>query len=74
MTDKLSIILEHALTELDKSNMWFNEYENSGLDCDWKTCMEHDMKCRGLLDAYEIMTGKKIYPITYEIKEELPNL
>ena len=74
MTDKLATILEHALAELDKSNMWFDEYEKSGLDCDWKTCMEHEMKCCGLLEAYEIMTEKKVYPFTFEIKKELANL
>lgn len=74
MTDKLATILECALAELDDSNMWFDMYTNSNEDCDWQLSKEHHMRCRGLLEAYEILTGKKIHPLQHEIKKELTNL
>lgn len=78
MTDKLATILECALAELDDSDMWFDRYTNSSEECDWELdwqlSKEHLMKCRGLLEAYEILTGKKIHSLKHDIKEELANL
>lgn len=71
MTDKLATILECALAEIDDSDMWFDMYTTSNLESDWQMSKEHHMKCRGLLEAYEILTGKKIHPLQHEIKEEL---
>ena len=71
MTDKLVTILECALAELEDSDMWFDMYTNSNVECDWQLSKEHLMRCRGLLEAYEILTGKKIHPLQHEIKEEL---
>ena len=74
MTDKLATILECALAELEDFGMWFDMYTNSNEECDWQLSKEHLMRCRGLLEAYEILTGKKIHPLQHEIKEELATL
>lgn len=71
MTDKLVTILECALAEIDDSDMWFEMYTNSNEECDWQLSKEHLMKCRGLLEAYEILTGKKIHALQHEIIKEL---
>ena len=71
MTDKLVTILECALAEIDDSDMWFEIYTTSNLESDWQMSKEHHMKCLGLLEAYEILTGKKIHPLQQEIIKEL---
>lgn len=37
----------------------------------WATCQDYDGRARGLLEAYEIMTGKNILPIPSYINDEL---
>lgn len=73
MTIELVTILECTLAELEDSDMWFDMYTTSNLESDWQMSKEHHMKCRGLLEAYEILTGKKIHELQHEIKEELEN-
>lgn len=73
MTIELVTILERALAELEDSDMWFDMYTTSNMEMDWQLSKEHHMKCQGLLEAYEILTGKKIHPLQHEIKEKLAN-
>ena len=69
MTNELVKILEAAKEYKRRSMFWFNLYEGSNDENDWQMCKELDMKCDGMLEAYEIMTGKKVYGI--DIDKEL---
>ena len=67
MTIKLVNILEAAKFYNDCSMKMYNlaekaEQENNREDYEiyWKWCCELDERCKGLLEAYEILTGKKI--------------
>ena len=71
MTDKVITILECALEHLVQSDIWFDVYGRSRLECDWQMSKEQLMYCRGLLEAYEILTDKKIPAIQSAIKVEL---
>lgn len=71
MTNELVKILEAALEEQKKSMKWFEMYIDSNDNFDWEISKEHDMKCCGLLQAYEILTGKNIRALICEIREEL---
>lgn len=69
MTNELVKILEAAKEYRRKSMIWFDLYEKSNNEVDWQTCSELNMKCDGMLEAYEILTGKKVYGI--DIDKEL---
>ena len=69
MTIELVKILEAAKKYKRRSMFWFNLYEESNDELDWQMCKELDMKCDGMLEAYEILTGKKVYSI--DIDKEL---
>ena len=61
----------HSLTEF---GMWQRESESPDCDSEMLASFEaawrdSDSTCRGLLKAYSILTGRKIYP--HQIKEEL---
>ena len=79
MTIELVKILEAAKFYNNRSMEMYNyaekaEQENNREDYEiyWNWCREIDERCKGLLEAYEIMTGKKI--CTYEIEKELATM
>lgn len=69
MTIELVKILEAAKEYERRSDVWFNIYEESNNEFDWQQCKELLNKADAMLEAYEILTGKKIY--RYAIDEEL---
>lgn len=69
MTIELLEILEAAKEYKRQSMIWFNLYRESNDELDWKAYMELSDKCDTMLEAYEILTGKRIYQC--EIDEEL---
>lgn len=69
MTIELVKILEAAKEYNRRSMVWFRMFEESQDEFDWKTCMELTNKCDTMLEAYEILTGRKIF--RNEIEEEL---
>ena len=69
MTIELVKILEAAKEYERRSNVWFDMYEESNDEFDWQTCKELLNKSDAMLEAYEILTGKKIY--RYAIDQEL---
>ena len=78
MTIKLVKILEAAQTHYEKSLYWFEKYEKADKEKDkvmyWNWSEMEEDQSRGLLEAYEIITGKKLH--IFEIKQELkpPNV
>lgn len=71
MTNELVKILEAAKEYKRRSMRWFGLYEESNCESDWQMCKELEMKCYGLLEAYEILTGKKVYSIGIDIDKEI---
>lgn len=69
MTIELVKILEAAKKYDELSMKWFEMYTASKDELDWNTSKEYDTYTRGLLEAYEILTGKHIRP--YQIEDEL---
>lgn len=69
MTNDLVKILEAAKEYERRSMIWFEMYTESNDEYDWKTCKELSDKSETMLEAYEILTGKKIR--RFEIEEEL---
>lgn len=69
MTIELVKILETAKKYERRSNIWFDMYEESKDEMDWQTCKELLNKSDAMLEAYEILTGKKIH--RFAIDEEL---
>ena len=69
MTIELVKILEAAKEYHRRAMVWFDMYTDSNDEFDWTTCKELSNKCQGLLEAYEIMTGRKISD--FEIEKEL---
>lgn len=74
MTTQLVKILEKALKAMESSNYWFGYYEESNDQNDWQVCVEYNERAHGLLDAYEILTGKKVNCLVCSIREELETL
>ena len=69
MTIELVKILEAAKEYERRSNVWFDMYEESNDEMDWQMCKELLNKANAMLEAYEILTGKKIY--RFQIENEL---
>lgn len=69
MAIELKKILEAAKEYQRRSMVWFDLYQESNDQFDWQTCMELSDKCDAMLEAYEILTGKRIYKA--EIDNEL---
>lgn len=69
MTIELVKILEAARKHRSRSNVWFERYQENADESFWTACMEEEHAAKGLLEAYEIMTGRKIH--TFEIEEEI---
>lgn len=69
MTIELVKILEAAKEYKRRSMIWFNLYEETNDDLDWQMCKELSNKCDTMLEAYAILTGRKVY--SYEIENEL---
>lgn len=74
MTEKLVKILEKALALMKKSDRWFDYYDESNDENDWDMCVKYRKRAQGLLDAYEILTGKHVNCIICSIREELETL
>ena len=60
MTIELKKILVAAKEYERRSMVWFNMYQESHDEFDWRECKELSDKCDTMLEAYEILTGKKI--------------
>ena len=69
MTVELVKILEAAKEYERRSMIWFDMYQESNDEFDWQTCKELSNKCDTMLEAYAILTGRKIYQ--HEIDNEL---
>ena len=69
MTIKLTKILEAAKEYERRSMIWFEIYTASNDERDWQTCKELSDKCETMLEAYEILTDRKVYK--FAIDEEL---
>lgn len=69
MTIELVKILEAAKEYERRSMVWFEMYTESNDEYDWQTCKELSNKSEIMLEAYEILTGKKIR--SFEIETEL---
>lgn len=74
MTTQLVKILEKALALMEKSDRWFDYYDESNDENDWEMCVKYSKQAQGLLDAYEILTGKKIHCGLSSISKELETL
>ena len=73
MTIELVKILKAAKDHYDMCMTWF-ECEQNTTSITKKEAysiwsMQKEQKCRGLLEAYEILTGKKLH--AFEIENEL---
>ena len=70
----LSKAYEYAVKSMKYFN-WCEEYREAGnteLENNyWTGCREYDGRARGLLNAYEILTGKDIMPIPSFIQDEM---
>lgn len=73
MTIELVKILEEAQMNFENGMRSFeaseNEIDEELHEIYWAICREYDGKVWGLLKAYEILTGEKIYP--HQIKSTL---
>ena len=69
MAIELVKILEAAKEYERRSMIWFEMYTDSNDEHDWQTCKELSDKCETMLEAYEILTGRKVYK--FAIDEEL---
>ena len=67
--NELVYILEAAQEHKELADMWFDLYSKSNDRTDWEMVMNEQGMCDGLLKAYEIVSGKKIFG--FEIKDEL---
>lgn len=67
MTIELVKILEAAKEYDRRSMVWFEMYTESNDEHDWNTCKELSDKSETMLEAYEILTGKKIH--RFEIRD-----
>lgn len=74
MTTELVKILEKALELMEESDCWFDYYDESNDEDDWNMCVKYSKRAQGLLDAYEILTGKKINCSKCSIRKELETL
>ena len=74
MDSELVKILEEALFEGQESDNWFEEYQKTNIKSFWNESIEHYAKCRGLLKAYQIITGKNVRALVLDIREELETL
>lgn len=69
MTNELVKILATAKEYMRRSMIWFELYQNSKDEIDWQTCKELTTQCDTMLEAYEIITGRKVY--RHDIDKEL---
>lgn len=72
MTNELVKILEAAKEHHKCALVWFRQYQDTNDQDYWICTQEEDYAARGLLQAYEIMTGRKVY--SHAIDEELEQL
>lgn len=61
MTIELVKILEAAKEYVRRSMIWFEMYQESKDEIDWQTCKELTIQSDTMLEAYKILTGRKIY-------------
>lgn len=80
-TQQLHEILNAALEYETKSMLYWEyikEAQNHGLieseNFNWATCREYDGRAKGLLDAYEVLTGRKISCLPSAINKEIESL
>lgn len=71
MTIELVKILEAALENSEFALRWFKHYEDTNNEDDWEISKEYDMRAKGLLEAYEILTGRHVLCGYCFIRDEL---
>lgn len=71
MTIELVKILEAALENAKLAESWFENYVESADESDWNICARYNERVKGLLEAYEIMTGEHVNSGSVFIQEEL---
>ena len=64
-------ILEEALKWAKGSMDMFSRYQETYDEGDWQASMEYDKRARGLLDAYQIITGREVVNIVSSIRDEM---
>lgn len=67
--NELVYILEAAKEHKELADKWFDLYSKSNARTDWEMVMCEQGRCDGLLKAYEIISGRKIFG--FEIRDEL---
>lgn len=67
--NELVYILEEAKRHQQWSDIWFELYTESKDRTDWEMVMNEQGIADGLLKAYEILSGRKVFGFT--IDEEL---
>lgn len=72
--EKLFEILNKALYYANFSMDAFTRYQETDDAFDWGNCMEYDKRAWGLLDAYEILTGREVVNIISAIEDEISTL
>lgn len=73
-----SDIVHNTLTILEEAKMWaersmdmFTRSQETDNEALWHACIEHDKRARGLLDAYQIITGREVVNIVSAIRQEI---
>lgn len=64
-------ILEAALKWAEYSMDMFARHQETNDEDDWRACSEYDRRARGLLDAYQIITGREVVNIVSSIRQEI---
>lgn len=74
MTTKIERIeiLEAAYANYELSNSWFQIYLETDSKFDLNASVEYENKAKGLLQAYEILTGIHLY--VSQIKDEIERI
>ena len=71
MNAKLVEMLEAALKHMESSIYWFDQSQDDENSWQWVMSKEHDDKARGILEAYQIITGIRVDPLTIGIRAEI---
>ena len=64
-------ILDKALKYAGYSMDMFTRYQETDYESDWQASMEYDKRARGLLDAYQIITGREVVNAVSTIRMEI---
>ena len=67
--NELVYILEAAKDHYELANMWWGTFQKTNDSSDYAMWRDEFGCCQGLLEAYEIVSGRKVFGFT--INEEL---